>query len=262
VSLDIQPASGFFLKVAIHGVTNGLPNSTIYSDVYVWDPASGVPLSSAPLTLMIDVGQVYVVAGQQYAIVVDYEGSGGPGNGGGSWVGAPGNGYAGGAAYQTNDEGFANWGSIGEAQLDLHFRTYVVPNVPVSDLAVSYVSGARHAKACQLFDVTYRVENLGPDVAQHVTLSIGVTDQFDVMSIDGHPLGDSQPDLTLAPGESVELTGTVKVTAFVPTESRDGMVSAHAWSEVWPDIAIDLNENNDYYFGSVRLISKGRQGCP
>jgi uncharacterized protein DUF11 len=134
---------------------------------------------------------------------------------------------------------------------------------PTSDLELSWVSGARHAKACQTFDVTYRVRNLGPDTAEHVMLGMGLTDQFDMVSLNGVPSGTGAmvPDVTLAPGESVLVSGQVKVTAFVPQESREGLVTAHVWSEVYPGIAIDPNEENNYNFRLVRLISKPAESC-
>ncbi len=260
VSLDVASTSPYFLKVAIHGVTAGLPNGTVLSDVYVWG-TGGVPQSAAPLTLMIDVGTVYVQAGHQYAIVVQYDGSGAPGEQQGSWAGASGDAYPGGRAFETNDATFTDWTALEPAPLDLHFKTYVVPNVPVHDLSVRFDGGAKHAKACELFEENVTVTNNGPDTASNVVLQVGVTDQFDVMSIQGVDGRFSDP-LQLAAGESVSMQVIIKTTAFVPGESRDGRFWAHAASEVWPQIELDPNEANDYYFGSVRLIAKGAERCP
>jgi hypothetical protein len=261
VSLDVLPISDRFLKVAIHGVTNGLPNDTVYSEVFVWGGPATAPLSYATLDLKIDVGAIYVKAGRQYAIVVYYDGAPAPGQAEGNWVGAAGNYYLSGAAYATNDETFSTWTALGTQPLDLHFKTYVVPNVPVSDLRVTRVSGARRARACEVFQEIYRIKNLGPDAAHNVILAIGLTDQFDVLRIQSIP-GRQPPPFTLARGQSMLIRAVIKVTAFVPMESRDGRVSAHVFTDVWPNIAIDPNEANDYYFGSVRLVSRPRTSCP
>jgi hypothetical protein len=71
-----------------------------------------------------------IVAGVQYAIVVNYEGAPppGPGQFQGGWAGASGNQYPGGAAYASFLDGIS-W-VVEEAGLlgaDLHFQTYVNP---------------------------------------------------------------------------------------------------------------------------------------
>ncbi len=256
VSLDVQSTSAYSLRLQVHDVTNGLPNATILSDVYVW--SGGAVQSAAPLTLLIDVGTLYVQAGHQYALVVQYDGTGSPGHAEGSWLGASGDAYSAGGAFQTNDESFIDWTPL---PLDLHFKTYVVPNVPVHDLSVTFDGGAKHSKACQVFDEFFTVRNDGPDAASNVLLHINITDQFDLVSItalDGSPW----PAAQLAAGESRALKVTLKTTAFVPGESRDGRFTATAISEVWPAIELDPNAANDAYFGSVRLVSKGRDSCP
>ncbi len=256
VSLDVQSTSAFSLRLQIHDVTNGLPNATILSDVYVWD--GGAVQSAAPLSLLIDVGTIYVQAGHQYALVAQYDGSGAPGHAEGSWQGASGNAYPAGGAFQTNDESFVDWTPL---SLDLHFKTYVVPNVPVHDLSVTFNGGAKHAKSCQVFDEYVTVRNDGPDAASNVLLHINITDQFDLVSItalDGSPW----PAAQLAAGESRALKVTLKTTAFGPGETRDGRFSATVVSEVWPSIELDPNAANDAYFGFVRLIAKPRDGCP
>src|SRR5512133_417240 len=47
VSLDVLPLGDLYLKVAIHGVTNDLPNDRVYSEVFVWGGPGGIPLSYA-----------------------------------------------------------------------------------------------------------------------------------------------------------------------------------------------------------------------
>ncbi len=257
VSLDVQSTSAFALKLRVQDVTDGLPNATILSDVYVWGPNFTV-LSAAPLTLLIDVGTVYVQAGHQYALVVQYDGAGSPGHAEGSWLGASGDAYPAGGAFQTNDETFTDWTPLA---LDLHFKTYVVPNVPVHDLSVTYDGGAKHAKGCQVFDEYVTVRNDGPDTASNVVLAIHITDQFDLVSIEALD-GQAWPAAQLAPGESRELKVTLKATAFVPGESRDGRWNATVGTEVWPAIELDPNAANDAYFGAVRLVGKSRMVCP
>ncbi|MGE5072066.1 MAG: hypothetical protein ACM3MF_01445 [Anaerolineae bacterium] len=260
VSLDVLPLSDLYLKVAIQGVTNGLPDGRVYSEVFVLGGPGGIPLSYATLDMKIDVGTVFVQAGEQYAIVVSYDGSE-PGQAKGSWAGATGDNYAGGAAYATSDPSFTTWNSAGVPGLDLHFQTYVVPNVPISDLDVTYVSGAKKSKACGTFEEIYNIRNLGPDTASHVVLNAGVTDQFDVLSI-ADTEGRWSAPYTLAPGESLALKVVIKTTAFVPGESREGRVMAHVSVDDWPNIAIDPNEANDYSEISVRLQGRGLMSCP
>ena len=127
--------------------------------------------------------------------------------------------------------------------------------ITTSDLAVSIVYIPKHAKACQTFTVTFRVTNLGPDPASQVYAGTGFTDQFDSVDIHRVPL-------YLAVGETVTITESVKVTAFVPGESREGWVSAGATSDAWPDTSIDPNLDNNYPGQNVRLISKPVMTCP
>jgi hypothetical protein len=261
VSLDVLSTGPFALHIAIHGVTNGLPNSTILGERTLWT-SSIEPISSAPLSLVIDFGEpIYVIAGHQYAIVVDYEGSGSPGTALGDWSGATGNGYPAGAAYDTNDESFSAWTPVGTTGIDLHFKTYVITNVSVSDLAIRLVWAPKYARACQVFRQVYWVRNLGPNTAKNVIVTVGGTDQFDTISVQGVP-GSQSSGRRLGPGKGMFVTAVIKVTAFVPGEVSDGRVGATVSSEVYPQIAIDPNLNNNVRENIVRLIGRQRISCP
>ncbi len=133
-------------------------------------------------------------------------------------------------------------------------------NASVSDLAITLVSAPRHAKACQVFDMTYRITNNGPDTAHNVALGIGLWDQFDAISIGGTPVGTPHPQYTLAKGESVVITATIKVTAFVPGESRKGLISGAAWAD--DPTLTDPNPANDSVDYMLSLIGKQRTTCP
>jgi len=252
VSIDVLSSGPFSLHIAIHGVTNGLPDSSILGEKTLWTTSdAGV---SAPLSLVIDFGApIYITAGTQYAIVVDYTGSGSPGISQGNWSGASGDPYPDGAAYDTNDESFSTWSPVG-SDIDLHFQTYVIVGVPISDLAIKLVSAPKHAKACEVFEVTFKVKNLGPDTARNVFVGIGLTDQFDVVSVPPAPV-------SLSAGKSMLVTELIKVTAFVPGESREGTISGTASSDVYPDIMIDPNPDNNVISTTIKFISEPRLTC-
>ena len=127
--------------------------------------------------------------------------------------------------------------------------------VSTSDLVIQLVSAPKHAKACETFDVIYTITNLGPDKAVKVNLGIGIPDPFETMQVQGVPV-------SLAAGESVTVTATLKVTAFVPGESRNWWITGSAWSDVYPDISIDPNPDNNQTTGTIKLISKREITCP
>ncbi len=191
---------------------------------------------------------------------MDYSGTGPPGKAQGDWSGATGDPYPAGAAYDINDESFTMWTPVGVPDIDLHFKTYVVVDVSISDLAIQLVSAPRHAKVCEVFEQTYRIQNLGLDTAENVVVEVGGTDQFDVISVQGVS-GAGSPGVTLPPGESMLVTTVIKVTAFVPGESRDGHVGETVGSDVYPDIAIDPNADNNVLYMTVRLVSKQKISC-
>ena len=127
-------------------------------------------------------------------------------------------------------------------------------NSTTSDLVVQLVSMPKHAKACQNFEITFTVTNLGPDPASHIYVGVGITDQFDTVGI------MNAPDI-LAAGETATVKAVIKVTAFVPGESRTGWVSANAVSDPYPDMSIDPNPDNNSSGRTIQLISKQVISC-
>jgi hypothetical protein len=115
ININVLSNSAYPLHVAIRSVRNGVPSSTVLGE-------TTLNASSAPLSLLITFPpSIKVVAGTQYAIVVNYEGAppAGPGQSQGSWLGATNN-------YYTRGDGYGfdgiTWFDLG---VDLHFQTYM-----------------------------------------------------------------------------------------------------------------------------------------
>ncbi len=260
IRVELTSMAPFSLRFAIHGVTNGVPNADVYGEGGLL-ASTDEPYITADLARDIPIyTPVYVVAGKQYAIVADYY-SNGPGEASGNWWGATGNGYPEGAVFVTNDDSFATWTPANTPGLDLHFQTYVVPNVPASDLSVTRKAGVKRSHACATFSEMYTIRNNGPDTATHVVLGIGLTDQFDVVSVKSVVGGKAGP-YTLKPGQSMDIRATIKVTAFVPGESREGRVSAHVFMDAWPDLMIDPVSSNNDTERVIWLQGPGVDVCP
>ena len=118
ISIDVQSTSTFPLHVAIRTVTNGAPSTTVLGETTLTS-------SSVSLSQLITFPQVIeIVAGVQYAIVVNYEGAPppAPGQAQGVWGGEEGDQYTGAARYFSFLDG-TSW--VGEGDGDLHFRTHV-----------------------------------------------------------------------------------------------------------------------------------------
>jgi hypothetical protein len=120
VAIDVQSLSsspGFPLHVAVRGVTGETPNSLILGE-------TTLSSSSAPLSLLIAFSQaIEQVAGEQYALAVNYVGAPPPGafQSQGVWIGSDGNFYTGGDTFVSLNG--TSW--FRDAGNDLHFQTFV-----------------------------------------------------------------------------------------------------------------------------------------
>lgn len=112
-------------RIQIEAIVNGIPSNVVLGSARA---ASGGDLS---INTVIPVGgSVPQVAGQQYAILVDYPDAPPFFNGienTASWNGSDGNLYPAGTMFDTFDGG-ATWQSFASDGFDLHFQTFVVPN--------------------------------------------------------------------------------------------------------------------------------------
>ena len=120
-----------------------------------------------------------------------------------------------------------------------------------SDLVVRLVSVPKHAKACEVFPVTFTVTNLGPDPADDIFVSLVLSDHFDLVGMLDAPE-------SLGVGETATITAFVKVTAFVPGETRTGRLLASATSA---EFNSDPNPEDNFAAATVRLISRRVMSC-
>ena len=132
---------------------------------------------------------------------------------------------------------------------DVHADTFT------SDLAIRLTSAPKHVKACQVFQLTFEIANLGPDIATGIIVSDTAPDPLGAFDIQGVPA-------MLAPGETAIVTATVKVVAFVPGEIRASWVGAHIYSDLYPDTSVDPDPDNNYAIQDLRFIGKPHYGCP
>ncbi|MCL5958790.1 MAG: PKD domain-containing protein [Chloroflexi bacterium] len=119
VNINVGSSSSYQLHVAIRTVAGAVPSTTILGE-------TTLSSNSAPLSTLITFPQtINIVAGNQYAIVVDYPDA--PPAGAyqyqGGWTGATGNSYPGGAIFASYSDGVA-W-DINYPDYDLHFQTWV-----------------------------------------------------------------------------------------------------------------------------------------
>ena len=120
-ALDINQVA----RIKIEAIVGGQPSNVVLGQARA---AKGGDLSiNTVIPFSTAIAQV---AGQQYAILVDYpdaptffNGIGNPA----SWNGSDGNLYAAGTMFSTFDNG-ATWTSEASAGTDLHFQTFVIPN--------------------------------------------------------------------------------------------------------------------------------------
>ena len=126
VAIDVisSPTNSLRLHVAIRTVTaRGMPSPMILGETTL---RSG----NAPLSLVITFPQVItIIAGDQYAIVVNYQGAlpAGKGKSLGMWSGASGDTYPLGKNFASVSDGIL-W--FEQAGGDYHFQTYVILMVP------------------------------------------------------------------------------------------------------------------------------------
>jgi hypothetical protein len=260
VSLDMVPSLEGDMRVDIRTVADGLPTGAVlatrplsYDDLQA--------MRTGRLSYQVTFyDNLYITAGTQYAIVVNYTSYSGGSNPQALWFGANGNAYTRGSAFTALDAPTTAWAPAG-AGYDLHFQTYVITGMPVSDLKIVRVSGPKKAHACQVFKETYRVTNLGPDKATNVSVSLGGGDQFSGVSVNGVPAGEPYY-FELAAGQTKTIVAYFKVVAFVPGETRDAFISASASSDIYPEIAIDPNPDNNTAGTSIWLVGKPKLTCP
>jgi hypothetical protein len=120
VAISVQAhKTQFPLRVSIRDTANGLPGTTILG-------TTTLGTSDSPLTNIIQFSPpVKQVAGQQYAIVVDYPDAPpiGPEHAQGDWDGSANSCYAGGSAVSSVDG--ATWSA---GSYDLHFKVLIKGN--------------------------------------------------------------------------------------------------------------------------------------
>jgi hypothetical protein len=134
VTVDVSEFRGdnFSLDVQIRTTAGGLPTDTILGETST---------TAFSLTDVIRFSQtVPQVAGNEYAIVVDFLGAPPPGGiGTGLWTGSSGNGYPLGIDVLSSDGG-VTWAPDPFIDSDSHFITYVNP-VPEPASALLVISG-------------------------------------------------------------------------------------------------------------------------
>jgi len=124
-----------------------------------------------------------------------------------------------------------------------------------SDLAVSLVSVPMHVKACQTFEATYTVTNLGPDPASHLTLLVSIPDAYQDLEVVGLPE-------SLAVGETDSVSVVIKVMLFEPGETRHAWVGVTLLSDYYLEPSIDPNPENSTTRTPMKIIGKHMGGCP
>jgi hypothetical protein len=259
VAIDIDPGVARDLRVDIRKVANGVPTDTVLANRLL-SADELQELAADPLSYQITVPDVYVTAGRKYAIVIDFASYMNDVIPQGEWFGAQGNHYPGGAAFTAPDAPSLHWTRESNGR-DLHFRTFVITGVPVSNLKIKRIYGPTQARACQTFKETYWITNMGPDPATDVRVSIGGMDHFNFVSVDGVSGSISDP-FDLAVGESRKVITYFKVVAYVPGEIKTGWISASIGSDPWPDLAYDPNMANNEAATSIRMVGEPVMTCP
>lgn len=120
-----------------------------------------------------------------------------------------------------------------------------------SDLAVRLVSIPKHAKACDVFQATYTVTNLGPDPAYNMSVGVHIPDAYNEIAILRVPY-------LLAVGETATFSVIIWVGGFEPGESRRAWVGVGA--SLLPD-SIDPNPDNNRVESDMKIISEPVVNC-
>ena len=159
VNIDVASNNNTYpLHVAIHTVTiSGEPSSTILSDTTL------SPNSAPPSLLITFPNSIKIVAGVQYAIVVNYQGAppAGSGKSQGVWYGAAGsyNYYPGGDVYGSVDG--SSWFSFSEGfYADVHFQTYVAVPITLIELT-SFTATPLHKEVIIKWSTESETDNAG-----------------------------------------------------------------------------------------------------
>ena len=126
VAIDVSAIDPTLVaRIQIEAVANGLPSNVVLGQARA---ASGGDLSIS--TVIPFTTTIAQVAGQKYAILVDYPDAPPFVNGienTASWNGSDGNLYPAGTMFSTFDNG-TTWQSFASDGFDLHFQTFVIPN--------------------------------------------------------------------------------------------------------------------------------------
>jgi hypothetical protein len=131
----------------------------------------------------------------------------------------------------------------------------VYADTSTSDLAIELISAPRHAKACEVFEATFRITNLGPDEASGLFANVSVPDQLGPLDLLGVPE-------SLAAGESVMVTAVVQVVSFGPNDTRSAWVGAGVSSDPYPNTSVDPNWENNNVSRYLKLVGKPNPICP
>ena len=141
ISIDVSSNDNFPLRVSIRAVVDGIPTAVVLGETLL--AGSGAALSES---IVFDE-RIEQIAGQQYAITLDYPGQPSPAILTNRWAGASGNAYVKGSLALSLDG--VNWFIEMPATVDLHFQTVVnaVPEAPVAALmAIGALMGLRRER--------------------------------------------------------------------------------------------------------------------
>jgi hypothetical protein len=126
VAIDVSAIDpSLVARIQIEAIVSGQPSNVVLGQARA---ASGGDLSIS--TVIPFTTTITQVAGQKYAILVDYPDAPPFVNGienTASWNGSDGNLYAAGTMFSTFDNG-TTWQSFASDGFDLHFQTFVIPN--------------------------------------------------------------------------------------------------------------------------------------